>query len=214
LLRLCSENTPHPFTPSLSPGSCGEGSVQAFSCEPKAHDVSPHQADRAPSSEPALPAQPPKADPRYDELLRLLEEEIADTREEFEYGERVNEERAAVARDASLGPSGEEWKTLLRREETLDRAIDRKVRIVMTLRKEHMRDELPLKFPPWGETKLPKDDFDDDIVSAPPPDASAPGHVPLTPSKSTEQSGNVAENKRPLWKTQSPGQHRPEPAAA
>ena len=43
------------------------------------------------------------------ELLRLLEEEIASVREEFEYAEKANEERAAIERDACLAPEGETW---------------------------------------------------------------------------------------------------------
>ena len=75
-------------------------------------------------------------EPEYQELLRLLEEEIASVREEFEYAERENEERAAIERDACLAPEGETWKMMLRQEAALDRSIDRKVRILLRLRKE------------------------------------------------------------------------------
>ena len=70
------------------------------------------------------------------ELLRLLEEEIASVREEFEYAEKANEERAAIERDACLAPEGESWAMMLRQEAALDRSIDRKVRILLRLRKE------------------------------------------------------------------------------
>ncbi len=73
---------------------------------------------------------------QYQELLRLLEEEIAWVQEEFEYAEKLNEDKVAIERDACLAPAGEEWKMMLRREETLDRSIDRKVRILLQIRKE------------------------------------------------------------------------------
>ena len=75
----------------------------------------------------------------YQELLTLLEEEIADVQEEFQHEVEAQEERDAIERDACLAPAGEEWKLLLRREETLDRSIDRKVRIILSLRKEYAR---------------------------------------------------------------------------
>jgi hypothetical protein len=72
----------------------------------------------------------------YQELLRLLEVEIAYVREEFEYAEKVNEEKADIERDAALAPVGEVWSTLVRQQAALDRSIDRKVRILLALRKE------------------------------------------------------------------------------
>jgi hypothetical protein len=77
----------------------------------------------------------PAGEPQYQELLRLLEEEIAGLQEEFQYAEKANEEKAAIERDACLAPDGEQWKMMLRREETLDRSIDRKVKILLSLRK-------------------------------------------------------------------------------
>src|SRR5208337_4343152 len=78
----------------------------------------------------------PPGEPEHQELLRLLEEEIASVREEFEYAERQNEERAAIERDACLAPEGETWRMMLRLETALNRSIDRKVRILLRLRKE------------------------------------------------------------------------------
>ncbi len=78
----------------------------------------------------------PAEEPRYKELLRLLEEEMAAVAEEFDYEDKLNEEKAAIERDACLAPSGEEWKLMLRREEALDRAIDRKIKLLLTLRKD------------------------------------------------------------------------------
>jgi hypothetical protein len=77
----------------------------------------------------------PAGEPQYQELLRLLEEEIAAVHEEFQCAEKVNKEKAAIERDACLAADGEQWKMMLRREETLDRSIDRKVRILLGLRK-------------------------------------------------------------------------------
>jgi len=42
----------------------------------------------------------------------------------------------AIERDACLAPAGEEWRMMLRREEALERAIDRKIKLLLTLRKE------------------------------------------------------------------------------
>jgi hypothetical protein len=78
----------------------------------------------------------PPGEPEYQELLRLLEEEIASLREEFQYAEKANEERVAIEREACLAPVGETWSMMLRQEAALDRSIDRKVRILLRLRKE------------------------------------------------------------------------------
>jgi hypothetical protein len=43
---------------------------------------------------------------------------------------------AAAERDAALAPEGEAWSTLVRQQAALDRSIDRKVRILLALRKE------------------------------------------------------------------------------
>ncbi len=75
-------------------------------------------------------------EPQYQELLRLLDEEIAHVQEEFQYAEKVNEEKAAIERDACLAPEGETWKMMLRQEAALDHSIDRKVRILLRLRKD------------------------------------------------------------------------------
>jgi len=72
----------------------------------------------------------------YQELLRLLEEERVRAQKEIEYEEKRHEEKVAIQRDACLAPAGEQWRMLLRREETLDRAIDRKIKILLGLRKE------------------------------------------------------------------------------
>jgi hypothetical protein len=81
-------------------------------------------------------------EPQYRELLRLLDEEIAYVQEEFRYEEKVNEEKAAIERDAALAPVGEVWTTMARQQAALDRSIDRKVRILLALRKEFAKADL------------------------------------------------------------------------
>jgi len=73
----------------------------------------------------------------------LLADEVAAVEQEFEYEEKLNEEKTAIERDACLAPSGEEWRMLLRREESLDRAIDRKVKLLLSLRKAAARTQEP-----------------------------------------------------------------------
>jgi hypothetical protein len=85
----------------------------------------------------------PAGEPQYQELLRLLDEEIAHVQEEFEYAQKVNEEKAAIERDACLAPIGEDWSTMVRQQAALDRSIDRKVRILLSLRKQLPTGDLP-----------------------------------------------------------------------
>ena len=80
-------------------------------------------------------ATEPADELRYKQLVLLLADEVAAVEQEFEYEEKLNEEKTAIERDACLAPSGEEWRMLLRREESLDRAIDRKIKLLLTLRK-------------------------------------------------------------------------------
>ena len=82
----------------------------------------------------------PEGEPQYQELLGLLDEEIARVGEEFEYAEKANEEKAAVERDACLAPVGDDWRTLVRLEAALDRSIDRKVKILLAMRKAYRDD--------------------------------------------------------------------------
>ncbi|MGO8736376.1 MAG: hypothetical protein ACLQVM_26685, partial [Terriglobia bacterium] len=128
------------------------------------------------------------------ELLRLLDEEIASVREEFEYAEEANEERVAIEREACLAPEGETWSMLLRQEGALDRSIDRKVRILLRLRKE--LPDLPTA--PAGQddgarVEDTKGGPDSDIVSD-----DSQGVEGVEDTKMTERRGNVYENKRPV----------------
>jgi len=99
----------------------------------------------AEADEPAspAPATEPADELRYNELVLLLADEVAAVEQEFEYEEKLNEEKAAIERDACLAPSGEEWRMMLRREESLDRAIDRKIKLLLSLRKAAAQTQKP-----------------------------------------------------------------------
>ena len=77
---------------------------------------------------------------RYQELERLLEEQIAAVEAAFADEMKAQEEKDAIARDSCLAPEDETANMVLRLEMGLDRAIDRKVRIILTMRKEHARE--------------------------------------------------------------------------
>jgi hypothetical protein len=147
------------------------------------------------------------------ELLRLLEEEIAAVRAAFEEEMEVQEEKDAIERDACLAPAGETWEMLLRQEAGLDRAIDRKVRIILTLRQEHAREcrggsRTARTGTPWRaptqEASPPGNERDDraaeelskvvglDAGTESPAEQNA-GETSISP----EQSENVSENKGP-----------------
>jgi hypothetical protein len=87
-------------------------------------------------------ATPEAIEADLQELLRLLDEEIAALQPEFEYAEKVNAERAAIERDACLAPEGETWRLMLRQESSLDRSIDRKVKIILGMRKNYLDDSM------------------------------------------------------------------------
>jgi hypothetical protein len=141
----------------------------------------------------------PPGEPERQELLRLLEEEIASVREEFEYAEKANEERAAIERDACLAPEGEAWSMMLRQEAALDRSIDRKVRILLRLRKD-WTDLLavPRSEDDGGVMEDIESDIDSDIMSY-----DLQGMEAVENSKINEQYANVIENKGPAFR--SPG---------
>jgi hypothetical protein len=107
----------------------------------------------------------PPGEPERQELLRLLEEEIASLREEFAYAEKANEERAAIERDACLAPEGETWSMMLRQEGALDRSIDRKVRILLRLRKESANPPItPARLDDGGRMENIEEVREDDIM--------------------------------------------------
>ena len=135
----------------------------------------------------------PPGEPERQELLRLLEEAIASTQEEFEYAEKVNEERAAFERDACLAPEGETWNMLLRQEGALDRSIDRKVRILLALRKElATRPMAPPGEDDGGRKESMEEAGDSDMMSH-----ILQGVEAGESSKTKERPANVYENKGP-----------------
>jgi len=136
-------------------------------------------------------------EPERQELLRLLEEEIASVREEFAYAEKANEERAAIERDACLAPEGETWKMMLRQEAALDHSIDRKVRILLRLRK----DSADLPSAPASQDDGAGMENVEEILDRGIMSDGSQSVGTVEDLKLNEQSGNVIENKGPLWKT-------------
>jgi hypothetical protein len=130
-------------------------------------------------------------EPEREELLRLLGEEIASVGEEFECAEKANEERAEIERDACLAPEGDTWRMMLRQEAALDRSIDRKVRILMRLRKE-LTD--PPIAPPGHDDGARIGDTEKVLDSDIMPETSQ-GAEAVEDLKITEQCGNLIENK-------------------
>jgi hypothetical protein len=133
----------------------------------------------------------PAGEAEHQELLRLLEEEIASVGEEFAYAEKANEERAEIERDACLAPEGETWAMMLRQEAALDRSIDRKVRILMRLRNEAAN--LPVA--PTGQDDGPRlrtmeEIFGNDTLSD-----TSQGVEAVEDLKTNDQCGNLTENK-------------------
>ncbi len=132
------------------------------------------------------------------ELLRLLEEEVAAVKAAFEEEIAVQEENDAIERDACLAPAGETWEMLLRQEAALDRSIDRKVRIILTMRQEHARlgrggsRTAPRREPEDGAAEELSKVVGLDARTESPEEENA-GET----SKSPEQSENVLENKGP-----------------
>jgi len=182
--------------------------------EPKDYEVFPAAvppggADGEQSGgKPSEPRQQ-EAEVQRQELLRLLEEEIAGVQEEFQYAEKLNEEKVSIERDACLAPEGEQWQMMLRREAALDRSIDRKVKILLAMRKEFTMPKLP---PGFGgledevENEIVRQGAGSDILSMSPPTLAArragsrpedraAGGLGSQPEKVNEQTGNVTENK-------------------
>jgi hypothetical protein len=135
----------------------------------------------------------PPGEPERQELLRLLEEEIASVREEFAYAEKANEERATIERDACLAPEGEAWRLMLRQEGALDRSIDRKVRILLRLRKESTNlPTAPADQDDGARMENIEEALDGDIS---PEDSQ--GVETVEDLKLKDRSRNVIENKGP-----------------
>ena len=119
----------------------------------------------------------------------------------------MQEEMDAIERDCCLAPAGETWEMLLRQEAALDRSIDRKVRILLTMRKEHGTGAETLSSVgdsgqdvqtrrSLRETQTPngrglRQPIQDDATESPAEENAS------EISKSPEQSENVIENKGP-----------------
>jgi hypothetical protein len=131
--------------------------------------------------------EPPGESDRQD-LLRLLEEEITSVREEFAYAEKLNAERTEIEREACLVPEGETWNMLLRQEGALDRSIDRKVRILLRLRKE--ATDRPVAPTVQDESASVEEPAESDSAWLNSPGVASPENTKLT-----ERSGNVYENE-------------------
>jgi len=136
-------------------------------------------------------AYDPPGEAEHQELLRLLEEEIASVREEFEYAEKANEERAAIERDACLAPEGETWRMMLRQEAALDRSIDRKVRILLRLRKELTNPPIA----PAGQVDGPRVGNLEEIVNSDIASDNSQSVGMVEDLKLNARCGNVIENK-------------------
>ncbi|MGA2609395.1 MAG: hypothetical protein ABSH01_18280, partial [Terriglobia bacterium] len=136
-------------------------------------------------------AYEPPGEAEHQELLRLLEEEIASVREEFAYAEEANEERAAIERDACLAPEGETWRMMLRQEAALDRSIDRKVRILLRLRKESAN--LPVA--PPDQDDGPRLGNMEEIVDSDIASDNSQSVRAVEDLKLNARCGNVVENK-------------------
>jgi hypothetical protein len=136
----------------------------------------------------------PPGEPEYQELLRLLDEEIASVREEFEYAEKVNEESVAIEREACLAPEGETWSMMLRQEGALDRSIDRKVRILLRLRKESTN----LPTAPASQEDGARMENTEEVTDSDSMSHTSQGVETLEDSKLKERCGNVYEKNRPM----------------
>ena len=80
-----------------------------------------------------------EAEARAQEVARLVEEQIAAEEAAFAEEMQAQQEQEAIGRDACLAPQGKTWEALGRQEAALDRSIDRKVRILLALRREQAR---------------------------------------------------------------------------
>ena len=132
----------------------------------------------------------PPGEAERQELLRLLEEEMASLGEELADEEKANEERVAIEREACLAPPSETWSLLVRQEGSLDRSIDRKVRILLRLRKEFA----DYAYNPGGQERGGLSESLEAVQDGDSPEDRELRGM-LKKSKLQKRSGNVAENK-------------------
>jgi hypothetical protein len=69
-------------------------------------------------------------------LKRQVDEEIAALRESAELGERARQELASAERDARLMPHSPQWVWMIQQGNAFDRAIDRKIRLLLQYQKQ------------------------------------------------------------------------------
>jgi hypothetical protein len=69
-------------------------------------------------------------------LKKEVDEEIADLRQSVERWERSRQELAPAERDALLMPYSAQWEWMIEQGNTLDRAIDRKIRLLLAYGKK------------------------------------------------------------------------------
>ncbi len=113
----------------------------------------------------------PPNEASYTRLRNLLLEEIRGVREEYALFQRERLNISTAARDACLAPVGKQWTWMLRQENALDRAIDRKVKILISYknraRKQRAEEE-------DGQTQETRDEGGE---TAPKPDSEAETRV-------------------------------------
>ena len=85
-------------------------------------------------------------------LRQDLEAELAAARKQYAWCKAQNAEPAPAARDACLAPEGKPWTLILREERDLDRAIDRKVKILLSLRRIRLTEADDRKVREAGQT--------------------------------------------------------------
>ena len=136
------------------------------------------------------PMQAPPGEREQQELVKLLGEEMASAEEELAYEEKANEERVAIEREARLAPQDEAWCILLRQEGALDRSIDRKVRILLRLRKDAAS---PAPTPASEDGGGQRRNIEEAVGRNAPEDAELV--EAMANKKLKERTRNVAENK-------------------
>jgi predicted RNase H-like nuclease (RuvC/YqgF family) len=146
----------------------------------------------------ALESPGPRLEPEEalrGELLALLAEEIAGARGEWERAEKQNREDAALERDACLAPVGATWETLLREQAALDRSIDRKVRIILAMRKDYTRLLRIVAKDPRNQADHQQAQDLNTLLGLDLPFEDTQDENLVEAAKAAEQCANVAENK-------------------
>ena len=183
----------------------GAGAHVAEAEDDEEDDIEAPLVDAQPAQEAGpFVATEPADELRYKQLVLLLADEVAAVEQEFEYEEKLNEEKTAIERDACLAPAGEEWRMLLRREESLDRAIDRKIKLLLSLRKAAARTQKPQtlesRSAPAEDVGAPANDVGAPLVGAQGGHEGRPyGDVNEEPSpEGSPMSGPRSDSRSPL----------------